>query len=77
MMMMDTLTEEQLKLRQDALKILLSKYGNSTYSNRAIYECADDWCSKQVTTNGLAGYFKAYYATKGNDQISEEGTQAS
>jgi len=68
--------EEKLKLRQDVLKILMSKYGNSTY-NRAIYECADDWCSKQVTTNGLAGYFKAYYATKGNDQISEESTEAS
>ena len=54
----------------------MSKYGNSTY-NRAIYECADDWCSKQVTTNGLAGYFKAYYATKGNDQIGEESTEAS
>ncbi len=78
MMMMDTpIDDEKLKLRQAALKILLSKYGNSTYSNRAIYECADDWCSKQVTTNGLAGYFKAYYATKGNDQISEESTEAS
>ena len=77
MTMMDTLTEEQLKLRQDVLRILLSKYGNSTYSNRAIYECADDWCSKQVTTNGLAGYFKAYYATKGNDQVGEEGTETS
>ena len=68
--------DAKLKLRQDVLKILMSKYGNSTY-NRAIYECADDWCSKQVTTNGLAGYFKAYYATKGNDQISKESTQAS
>lgn len=68
--------DAKLKLRQEALKILMSKYGNSTY-NRAIYECADDWCSKQVTTNGLAGYFKAYYATKGNDQISKESTQAS
>ena len=66
--------EEKLKLRQEVLKILMSKYGNSTY-NRAIYECADEWCSKQVTTNGLAGYFKAYYATKGNDQISEESTE--
>jgi len=68
--------DAKLKLRQDVLKILMSKYGNSTY-NRAIYECADDWCSKQVTTNGLAGYFKAYYATKGNDQIGEESTEAS
>ena len=70
------MNDEKLKLRQEVLKILMSKYGNSTY-NRAIYECADEWCSKQVTTNGLAGYFKAYYATKGNDQISEESTEAS
>ena len=77
MMMATPIDDEKLKLRQAVLKILLSKYGNSTFSNRAIYECADDWCSKQVTTNGLAGYFKAYYATKGNDQVGEKGTQAS
>ena len=70
------MNDEKLKLRQEVLKILMSKYGNSTY-NRAIYECADEWCSKQVTTNGLAGYFKAYYATKGNDQVGEESTEAS
>ncbi len=69
--------DAKLKLRQEVLKILMSKYGNSTYSNRAIYECADDWCSKQVTTNGLAGYFKAYYATKGNDQIGQESSETS
>ena len=70
------MNDEKLKLRQEVLKILMSKYGNSTY-NRAIYECADEWCSKQVTTNGLAGYFKAYYATKGNDKVGEESTKAS
>ena len=69
--------DAKLKLRQEVLKILLSKYGSNTYLNRAIYECADEWCSKQVTTNGLAGYFKAYYATKGNDQVGEEGTETS
>ena len=71
------MNDEKLKLRQEVLKILLSKYGSNTYLNRAIYECADEWCSKQVTTNGLAGYFKAYYATKGNDLVGEEGTKAS
>ncbi len=75
MMMATPIDDEKLKLRQAVLKILLSKYGNSTYSNRAIYECADDWCSKQVTTNGLAGYFKAYYATKGNDQVGEKSPE--
>ena len=52
------MTEEQLKLRQEVLTILLKNYDD----NRAIYECADDWCSKQVTTSGLIKYFQAYYA---------------
>ena len=39
----------------------MAEFGN-THSNKAIYECADDWCSKQVTTNGIISYFKAYYA---------------
>ena len=39
----------------------MSEFG-STHSNKSIYECADEWCSKQVTTNGLVSYFKAYYA---------------
>ena len=51
------MTEEQLKLRQEVLTILLKNFDD----NRAIYECADDWCSKQVTTSGLMKYFQAYY----------------
>ena len=47
-------------LRQETLKILLKNFGN-THTNRSIYECADDWCSKQVTTSGLVNYYKAYY----------------
>ena len=78
---MDTpISNEKLKLRQQVLKILLSKYGNSTYSNNAIYECADDWCSKQVTSNGVLKYFEAYrgsYETKGNNQVGKKGTQTS
>ena len=68
-------TEEKLEFRQQVLLILFKNFGTGDYSNQSIYECADDWCRKQVTTNGLANYFKAYYATKGNDQISEEGTE--
>ena len=48
------------KLRQETLGILLKHFGN-THTNRSIYECADDWCSKQVTTSGLVNYYKAYY----------------
>ena len=51
------------KLRQETLKILLKNFG-STHTNRSIYECADDWCSKQVSTNGLVSYYKAYYTSK-------------
>ncbi len=63
MMMMDT------PIRAQTLSILLKNFG-STHSPRAIYECADDWCSKQVTTAGLLSYFKAYY---GNER--QEGSQ--
>ena len=59
-----TLTEGQLELRQQVLLILFKNFGNGDYSNKSIYECADDWCSKQVTTNGLVNYYKAYYTSK-------------
>ena len=57
---MATPTDRQLELRQQVLAILLKNFGD-TASNRAIYECADEWCSKQVTSNGLINYFKTYY----------------
>jgi len=56
-----TVTENQLDLRQRALLILFKQFGTGDYSNKSIYECADDWCSKQVTTSGLVNYYKAYY----------------
>ena len=56
-----TLTDEQLDLRQQVLLILFKQFGTGDYSNQSIYECADDWCSKQVTTAGLVNYYKAYY----------------
>ena len=58
------------KLRQETLGILLKNFGNSG-TNKSIYECADEWCRKQVTTAGLVSYFKAYY---GNER--QEGSQA-
>tara|TARA_E500000318_G_scaffold108546_1_gene119623 strand:+ start:864 stop:1088 length:225 start_codon:yes stop_codon:yes gene_type:complete len=62
-------SEEKLKLRENALKILLSKYGSeldstrkSKYTNRSIYECAHDWVSQgNVNCNGLVKYYEAYY----------------
>ena len=58
------LTEEQLDLRQQVLLILFKNYGKGDYSNQSIYECADDWCSKQVTTAGLVKYYEAYYTRR-------------
>ena len=59
-----TLTEAQLDLRQQVLLLLFKNFGDCKYSNQSIYECADDWCSKQVTTSGLVNYYKAYYTSK-------------
>ncbi len=56
--------EDQMNLRQQALLILFKNFGDGSYSNRSIYECADEWCSKQVTTSGLVKYYKAYYSSK-------------
>ena len=40
---------------------IFKNFGEGKYSSKSIYECADDWCSKQVTTAGLVNYYKAYY----------------
>ena len=61
---MTELTEEQLKLRERVLIILLKEF-SSEKNNRAIYACADEWCKKQVSTNGLVSYYKAYYNQHG------------
>ena len=52
--------ESKLKLRQEVLGILMKKFGNEC-TNKSIYECADEWCSKQVSSNGIVSYFEAYY----------------
>ena len=58
---MTNITDIQLDLSQHKLLILFKNFGSGDYSNQSIYECADDWCSKQSTTNGLVSYYKAYY----------------
>ena len=61
-MMTTTLTEEQLKLRQQVLMILFKEFGNGKYSNQSIYECAVEWISKgHVISGGVVSYYKAYY----------------
>ena len=50
---------EQLKLRQEVLRILMSKYGHEN-NNKAIYECADEWVEKYVISAGVVDYYNAY-----------------
>jgi len=52
-------TPEKMKQRADALKILMAQFGDNPH---LVYDCADEWCRKQVTNNGLVGYYKAYYS---------------
>ena len=54
------MTEEELKLRQETLSILLKKFGQ-TDKMRSIYNCADDWCGRFKTTAGLVKYYETYY----------------
>ena len=49
--------EEQIKLKEQAIKILYKNFGQDD----TIYTCAEEWCRKQVTTAGLVNYYKAYY----------------
>ena len=57
-----TLTEEQLKLRQQVLMILFREFGKGKYSNQSIYNCADEWISKgHKISAGVVSYYKAYY----------------
>ena len=55
----DTYSPEKLKLRQEVLKILMSKYGHEG-NNRSIYECADEWVEKYVISAGVVDYYNAY-----------------
>tara|TARA_B100000287_G_scaffold361722_1_gene354635 strand:+ start:325 stop:594 length:270 start_codon:yes stop_codon:yes gene_type:complete len=59
----DSLTQKELELRQDALRILMGNFGTSG-PTASIYECANEWCQKQATTSGLVSYYKAYYNGK-------------
>jgi len=64
--------EDRMKVREQALKILLSKFGGQMsgvlpkYSSQSIFECAHDWVSQGHQTHfGIVKYYEAYYA-KGN-----------
>ena len=64
-------SDERMKLREQALNLLLTRFGSEldsegepVYSNQSIYECAHDWVSQgNVTTSGLVKYYQAYYTS--------------
>ncbi len=74
-------SEDKLKLREQALTVLLTKFGHQMdgvvpkYSNQSIYECAHDWVSQgNVRPDGIVAYYKAYYdTTQRSDSLSEDG----
>ena len=45
------------KLRTTVIRILSAKFDDYTL----ICECADDWCSKHVTSHGIVKYYETYY----------------
>ncbi len=49
--------ERKVALREQVIQILYRQFGNRD----DIYECADEWISKQVTSAGIVSYYKAYY----------------
>ena len=62
-------SDQKMKVREQALKILLAKFGGEMegvvpkYSSQSIYECAQDWVSQgNMHTAGIVQYYKAYYA---------------
>ena len=62
-------SDDKMIVREQALKILLSKFGGQMegvvpkYSNQSIYECAHDWVSQgNLHTAGIVKYYEAYYA---------------
>ena len=60
--MIDTEIEKQMSLRQEVLRILFKKFGNGDYSNKSIYECADEWVAKEhKISSGTVKYYDAYY----------------
>ena len=62
-------SEQRLQAREQALKVLLAKFGHQTqggapvHSQKSIYECAHDWVSQgNISTGGIVKYYQAYYS---------------
>ena len=63
-------SDDKMKLREQALRVLLTKFGHQMegvvpkYSNQSIYECAHDWVSQgNMSTSGIVKYYEAYYSS--------------
>jgi len=64
-------SDDRLKLREQALNLLLTRFGSElnsdgepVYSNQSIYECVHDWVSQgNMNTFGLVKYYQAYYTS--------------
>ena len=64
-------SEERMKLREQALNLLLTRFGGElkdngepVYLNQSIYECVHDWVSQgNMNTFGLVKYYQAYYTS--------------
>lgn len=64
-------SEERMKVREQVLKILFTKFGGQMdgvvpkYSTQSMYECAHDWVSQgNIHTSGVVKYFETYYVNK-------------
>ena len=62
-------SDDRMKVREAALKILLTRFGHQMegvvpkYSNQSIYECAHDWVSQgNGTIHGISQFFEDNYA---------------
>ena len=68
---MSKYSETQLKLREVVLSILLRKFSHEN-NIKAIYECADEWVEKQVTSSGIVDYYNAYKKSFINKSLTQE-----
>jgi len=60
------------RLKEDCLKILFRQFPPDKYDPVSIHDCTDEWISKQVITNGIVAYYRAYYGTKFRQESSKE-----
>ncbi len=55
-------TKEQEELRQQSLIILLKHaHEQGREDNRAVYECANDWCTGHSNTDGIVQHYEKYH----------------